>query len=414
MNILHISAASQNSGAGYAVMLTHQTLIEYGINSKVLYLVGENYSNQNIYFYTSNSIIRKLRRVIITTLDRVPTWIYLSRKEQLFSPGLVGLNLRHSKLLKWADIIHIHWANHGFIDIKEIGKWNKPVVWTIRDMWPFTGGCHYSFDCDKYKFNCGGCPVLCSDRKHDLSHLALRRKIKYLSTLSIHWVAISRWMKARAISSSVLKQKSISLIFSGIDCNTFKIVDNVKARDFFNFPYDTKIIIIGAVNLREECKGFQYVINTLNKIDKEYLVVTFGDGNIIQDEIPQKVINLGYINNGSDLANLYNSADIFLAPSKAEAFGKTFAEAQACGLPVVCFDETGPADIIEHLKTGYLASFKDEGDLLNGLLFCLTTTFNRNYISDRAKELFDIRTIAKQYIYVYGKTLSTGVVIHSK
>ncbi|MEI6610875.1 MAG: glucosyltransferase, partial [Deltaproteobacteria bacterium] len=188
MNILHISAAAQNSGAGYAVMLTHQALSSYGINSKVLYLIDESNSNEKIFYYTSKSIIKKLRRLIVTTLDRIPTWVYFKKKEQLFSPGFFGLNLRHTKLLKWANIIHIHWGNHGFVDLKEISKWNKPVVWTLRDMWSFTGGCHYSFDCDKYKSTCGCCPVLGSNSKQDLSFIGLQKKIKYLSASSIHWV----------------------------------------------------------------------------------------------------------------------------------------------------------------------------------------------------------------------------------
>jgi len=388
-------------------LLTHQALIKSGINSKILYLVGEDNLHSSLYHYTSGSILNKIKRVITTKLDSVSTWVYFKRKDQIFSPGFFGLNLHDSELFNWAEIIHIHWANHGFIDVKEIESWNKPVVWTMRDMWPFTGGCHHSFDCDKYKLNCGYCPVLGSNRAQDLSNLVLRKKIKYLSKLPIHWVAISNWMKTRASSSAVLKNKPISVIFSGIDCNIFKVTDNNKARDFFNFPHDAKIILIGAGNIRETYKGFQYVLDSLNKIDKEYLIVTFGAGNIIQSEIPQRIINLGYISNDKELAKLYNSTDVFLAPSIAEAFGKTFAEAQACGLPVVCFDETGPADIIEHLKSGYLSKYKNEKDLLKGLLFCLNTNFNRNYIGQQANKLFDIQQIIKQYIEHYQLILRT-------
>ena len=227
------------------------------------------------------------------------------------------------------------------INIKEIKKWDKQIVWTIRDMWPFTGGCHYSFNCEKYKLKCGSCPVLGSDATRDLSSFVLRKKIKYLSVLPIQWVAISSWMKAQASSSEVIKKKPISVIFSGIDCNIFKIVNKKKSRLAFNFPLSAKIILVGAGNLRHKYKGFKYLINSLNKVKKDYLVVTFGSGALKKNEIPQRIINLGYLDNNNDLSMLYNSADVFLAPSVAEAFGKTFAEAQACGLPVVCFKETG-------------------------------------------------------------------------
>ena len=385
--------------------MTHNALIKAGVNSKLLFLVDQSDSPSFVYAYTSNSIIKKIRRFLVTILDTIPTWFYLNKKKQIFSPGFFGLTLRKTDLFEWAQVIHIHWANHGFIDIKEIKRWNKPVVWTLRDMWPFTGGCHHAFSCDNYKSSCGSCPVLGSGREKDLSSFVLRKKIKYLSVLPIQWVAISNWMKTRASSSAILRNKPISVIFSGIDCSAYKVVDKNKARSFFDFPIDAKIILIGAGNLREEYKGFKYILNALNKIEKDYLIVTFGSGNIFEEEIPQKYINLGYIDKKKELAKLYNSADVFIAPSIAEAFGKTFAEAQACGLPVVCFDETGPADIIEHLKSGYLAKFKDEKDLLKGIEFCLNTNFNRNNIGQRARKLFDIKQLIKQYITLYQKCI---------
>ena len=70
------------------------------------------------------------------------------------------------------------------------------MIWTLRDMWAFTGGCHYSFDCDKYQLKCGSCAVLGSFNKHDLSTLVLKNKIKYLSKSPILWVAISNWIKS--------------------------------------------------------------------------------------------------------------------------------------------------------------------------------------------------------------------------
>ena len=385
--------------------MTHNALIKAGLNSKILFLVDQGDPPSSVYAYTSNSIIKKTKRFLITILDTLPTWFYLKKKNQLFSPGLFGLTLRDTDFFEWAQVIHIHWANHGFIDMKEIKRWGKPVIWTMRDMWPFTGGCHHSFNCDKYKLNCGSCPVLGSDRKQDLSSLVLRKKIKYLSVLPIHWVAISNWMKTHASSSTVLKNKQISVIFSGIDCSVYKLNDKNKSRVFFNLPTDKKIILIGAGNIRDEYKGFQYVLKSLYKIEKDYLIVTFGAGKIFEKEIPQKYINLGYIGDEKKLAKLYNSADVFLAPSIAEAFGKTFAEAQACGLPVICFDETGPADIIEHVKTGYLAVFKDQNDLLKGIKFCLNASFNRAYISHRAKNLFNIQQIIKQYVSLYQKCI---------
>lgn len=405
MKILHISAAARESGAGNGALLTHRTLVEYGIDSKLLYLTGQYCPDQNILSYASNRRWNKIKRFGVTTLDTCPTWIYTHKKEQLFSTGFFGISLQYTEFVQWADILHIHWANHGFIDLKEISKWKKPVIWTMRDMWPFTGGCHHSSGCKMYLSLCGCCPVLGSKWENDLSSKAMRRKLRYLPVADIHWVAISNWLKSKASSSAILKNESIQLIFSGIDCTTFSMVDKGNARALLHLPFEAKIILIGAANIREEYKGYRYAINALNKISREYLIVTFGSGKINPDEVPQRILNLGYINAKNELAALYSAADLFLAPSVDEAFGKTFAEAQACGLPVVCFDETGPSDIIEHRQTGYLAKFKDEEDLTKGLLLCLKGEFDQDYISNRAKALFDIHKIGKQYIELYEKCL---------
>ena len=73
---------------------------------------------------------------------------------------------------------------------------------------------------------------------------------------------------------------------------------------------------------------------------------------------------------------------------------------------MLCFDETGPAEIVEHLKSGYISKFKSETDLLKGINFWLSTDFNRSYIAKRAMKLFDINKIAIDYITLYKRSLS--------
>ena len=229
----------------------------------------------------------------------------------------------------------------------------------------------------------------------------------YFSSSDIHWVAISNNLKKQALQSSILKNKTIQVIYSGIDCDKYTMIEKSTARKKLNLPLMAKIILIGAGNLQDKEKGFEYVINILNNIDRNILVVTFGSGTIDSNEIPQRVINKGFLYKLHELVHLYSCADVFFAPSVSEAFGKTLAESQACGTPIVCFSKTGPSDIVEHKKTGYLASFKSEKDLLNGVLYSLNQKFDRNYIRNRAKSLFDIKLIAKQYFHLYEK-LSKG------
>ena len=403
MKILHLSGASELSGAGKATFLTHHALLKQGLDSKVLFLKSK-LREPEIHSYHHKSFAHKLIRFFVTKFEQFPLLFYFKKNKRIFSPALIGLSLKRNNLLSWADVIHIHWANHGFIDISEIVKWNKPIVFTLRDMWAFTGGCHYAFECMNFKNECGKCPSLGSNKEIDLSKLVLKRKLKHLSSANINWVAISSWMQKKAKESIILKNKEIPIIYSGVDTTIFKILNKTETRNKLNLPLNKTILLLGAGDLREIYKGFEHAKTLLNKINNDYLVITFGSGYFKEGEIPQQIIHYGKVNT-SILRELYNAADVFIGPSIAEAMGKTFLEAQLCGTPVLCFDKTGPADIVKHKKTGYLAKFKDDGNLLEGLRFCLNTKMNREFIRNSSVDIFNINTIAKQYIQVYEKSI---------
>jgi glycosyltransferase involved in cell wall biosynthesis len=406
MRILHISAAHHKSGAGIAALLTHKALLKKGIESKLIFIENiEDLSQENIIAY-ENNFYRIICRKFSTFIDNILLIFYPNRINELFSVGFWGLKHRKNKYFISSDIIHLHWINHGFINISEIQKWGKPVVWTLRDMWAFTGGCHYSINCSKYQSGCGNCYKLNSNSEFDLSFLMNKYKKKYLNTDKIIWIAVSSWIEKRANESAILKGKPIEVIYSGIDISCFNQIPIEIAREKLNLPLNKKIILIGATNINDKYKGFEYIKNLLNRIEDEILIVSFGNGIINRNLISHEVINMGYIDDSHKLNLLYNSADIFLAPSISEAFGKTFAEAQSSGLPVLCFNETGPKDIIEHRITGYLSDYLSDNDLYIGYNFLCQNKLDRKYISTRATELFDIDNIINNYIRVYKRFIN--------
>ncbi len=404
MKVLHLSSANELTGSGKAAILTHNELLHNGIDSRLLFLKS-NLNAQYVYSYHKQSFCARLLRLIITLIDQLPLRFYPKRTDLIFSPGIIGLSLKNHPLIKWADIIHIHWANHGYIDIEELNSWNKPIIWTLRDMWAFTGGCHQSFLCENFKFSCGKCPELGSSKENDLSRRMWKRKMKYLRNANITWVAISSWMRKQAEDSPILKGKQIKLIYSGVSAAEFFPSDKNEARAKHNLPSDKTIILLGAENIRSPYKGYEYAKKVLNSISKEILIISFGKEAFQTGEIPQQNIHFGELNSSKMLSELYNAADVFLAPSIAEAMGKTFIEAQLCGLPVVCFDETGPADIVKHLETGYAARYKNIDDLRKGLIYCLNFKFDHKSISKRAYELFDISKIIAGYKDMYEKSI---------
>jgi hypothetical protein len=180
MKILHLSSASPTIGAGLGALNTHYSLLKMGVESRIMFFMAEVNHEEHIYsFVNTQSFAARIMRLCVTSLERLPLLAYRNRRNQIFSPGKFGFYLANHELVEWADVIHIHWANHGFIDVSRIVLWNKPVVWTLRDMWAFTGGCHHSFECVNFKKECGNCPVLNSKSHKDLSYYTLRRKLKY-------------------------------------------------------------------------------------------------------------------------------------------------------------------------------------------------------------------------------------------
>ena len=98
-----------------------------------------------------------------------------------------------------------------------------------------------------------------------------------------------------------------------------------------------------------------------------------------------------------------------MAPSIQEAFGKTFAEAMLCEIPVVCFNNTSISEIVDHKINGYVVKNINSDELKDGINWISEQIKKNNYKKGgaRAKAIdFDSKIIAKKYIELYKNTLS--------
>ena len=156
----------ENSGAFKAAKLLHNDLRESSIDSRMIY--EKKIDAKSLFF-------RKLRR----NYEKLPKIFFPKREATSFSSAIVGINFLKDKNYLDADLVHLHWINYGFFNISDLSKINKPIVWTLRDMWPFTGGCHYTLGCNKFENTCHKCPQLKSNMNYDLSTFNQMRKKKY-------------------------------------------------------------------------------------------------------------------------------------------------------------------------------------------------------------------------------------------
>jgi len=408
MKILHIVAGELSGGAARGAYWLHKGLLSLGVDSKLM-LTGKDNTDDASIVSLSNNNWSRIKSILRSKFDPLLLNLYKNREGNIFSTGLVGIDITKRKEYKEADIINLHWINAGFINIKHLKKVDKPIIWTLRDMWPLSGGCHYALDCDRFMQGCGTCPQLGSETNFDLSRLVYKRKLKYIPNKLIA-VGISHWLTEQAKKSLIFREKKCMTISNNINTQDFQKIDKKQARDILGIETDKKIVLCGSTNLKDFYKGFQKYLDALPYLNEDEIFLCFFgqfDSTLIKN-YNFEYKSFGYLNDNISLNLVYAAADVFVAPSIQEAFGKTLVEAQSSGTPVVCFDATGPKDLVDHLKTGYKAKPFESADLANGIDWVINApNYNELCKNARNKVLkeFDSEVIAKKYIELYEKVL---------
>lgn len=411
MKILHINTFDKTGGAAIAAYRLHKALINIGIESRIL--VQQKITDDYTVIGPGNRI-QKIQEQVNSYLNTLALTLYSNRKSDLISLGFSFNKISKVVANINPDVVHLHWIANGFVDIKDIKKINKPIIWTLHDMWPFTGGCHYAEECNYYLYNCGKCPLISSNALKDITFKTLKCKKKAWHNLKMVFIAPSKWMSETASSSALLKGKEIAIINHGIDINTFKMIDKMHARSILNLPPDKKLILFGAINsILDSRKGFNILKESLQKLyaneDTEQLeLIVFGASTPETDiNFAVKAHYFGHLYDEITLSILYSAADVMIVPSKQESFGLTALEAMACGTPVVAFNATGLKDIVKHQETGYLAQPYDSDDLAKGIKWVFEDETRLKDLSINSRKLvedyFDIKDIALKHKELYTK-----------
>jgi len=337
-----------------------------------------------------------------------------------FSPANIGTDITREPAILGADILHLHWTNAGYLSVKNLKQLlqtGKPIVWTLHDMWAFTGGCHYAGECDHFKNECGNCWMLRDAADDDLSHTGwLRKADMYKVAKNIVIVTCSSWLADVARTSSVLKGFRIEAIPNPIDTELFSLKDKIGARKKWNIDLQSKIILFGAANILDRRKGINYLVDALNDLKNHYSdinnieIVLFGKNKSFDiNLIPFKVYELNVINSQEDMAELYSLADVYVTPAIEDNLPNTVMEALACGTPVVAFNTGGIPDMVEHLKNGYLAEFKSATDFAAGIHYVLSAA-KKEWLAQNAREKvmhnFTNDIVASKYLAVYQSILT--------
>lgn len=411
---LLINTSDIQGGAARAAYRLHQGLQQIDIKSKML--VHKKSSNDTSVTGPKATIkgprgsVWNTKAVVCYLLDRLPLIYYNYRDfHQIdWSPQWLPNSIHKEVNRIDPDAVHFHWICKGFIPVQEVSKIKQPLFWTFHDMWAFTGGCHYNGTCDGYKYECGECPQLGSDKKSDLSNRIWKRKKEYWYDLDFTVVAPSHWMADCVRSSSLLKHKRIEVIPNGLDLQKFQPVAKEEARKALNLPLDKNLILFGAMNsTQDKRKGFHYLKSAISMLpdDLDFEAIIFGNSSN-GDQLDVPVNYMGRL--PDNMLNLvYSAADVFVAPSIQENLPNTIMEALACGTPSVAFDIGGIPDLIKHKENGYLAKPFDAEDLAKGIEWVVEGDQRKKQLGEASRKHvennFALELVARRYADLYLK-----------
>ncbi|MCM0592910.1 MAG: glycosyltransferase family 4 protein [Gloeotrichia echinulata DEX184] len=409
MKALLINTSDIQGGAARAAYRLHQGLQDIGVNSQML--VHEKSSDDKTVFAPKIALFQGIARAK-KTVDALPLKLYPQRSNTTYSLQWVSDTIVPKVNQINPDIINLHWINAGFMQIETLAKLKRPLVWTLHDMWAFTGGCHYSGDCEGYLKSCGGCPQLGSSKNWDLSNWISQRKAKAWRDLNLTIVTPSTWLSNCARSSSLFKDLQIVAIPNGVDTERYRPINKSIARELLNLPQDKQLILFGALEATSNTrKGFHLLKPALEDLSKSgwkdrLELAVFGAS---QPENPPdfglKAHYLGTCNDDISLALVYSAADVFVLPSTEENLANTVMEAIACATPCVAFNIGGTSDMIEHEINGYLAQpFKVE-DLAQGIAWVLENPERYEKLSyharEKAEQEFTQEIQARRYLSIF-------------
>ena len=324
-------------------------------------------------------------------------------------------------MLEWADVIHLHWINFGFLSLsglKKILLLQKPVLWTLHDMWALTGGCFHSRGCVGFQTVCSNCPYLKEGNTLAAKVMAKKKALYELGNLN--FIAISSWIEQQIRASAVFNGR-VYRVPNPIDTDFFvPAEDKIAVRRALGLPEDKIIIGFIAYNVSNPYKGIGYLLKAIKILreispqiyDRLMLLAIGKIKSIERTDVTEKIRFTGYVKQEEQMRSYYQAMDLFVLPSLEENLPLVLQEAMSCGVPCVAFSVGGIPDLIEHEQTGYLAKVKDSEDLAHGILWALE---NGEKLGEKVREYmvreFSYKVVSQRFLEVYEAALSDKKIV---
>jgi glycosyltransferase involved in cell wall biosynthesis len=380
MKIIQLNTYDIDGGAARAAYRLHRGLIEIGQQSRLLTTFKQSL-DETVSLLSpkpqageSDSGYLSLIQQHYINANRTPL------SNTLFSLPYPGLDLTPLHDVLVADIINLHWIAYfqSPVTLKQLLDLGKPVVWTLHDMWAFTGGCHYSSGCSQYQQDCSACPQL-RDDPFGLTSALLKDKLELLADSNLTLVTPSRWLAECARSSQLFRRHRIEVIPYSLETDIFIPQAKAEAKKRLGISPDTVTLLAGAQDGNERRKGFFELLQALKICTEnvrfqelvgaaQFRLLCFGVPNEQLQALNLPLLSLGNITSDEELSYIYSAADIFVLPSLEDNLPNTMLEAMSCGTPVIAFSMGGIPDIVQDGITGRIVPEVDPQQMAQAIL----------------------------------------------
>lgn len=394
MKIL-IIASTLSGGAGKAAYRLFSALSNYSsVDVKVLCLEFPHLEECSIHTFYAKQSTLFLKQLLFYPLTKYWKKSYYIKNNHCTSPRSIHL-LESHPLIQWADIINLHWVNN-FIDYKRFfGKVRKPILWTLHDMQPFSGGYTYDF----YR-------QFLDPRSAKKIQLFKSRHLPSSDQLRI--ITPSKWLLAQSQQSALFSRYKHKVVRNTIQDNIYQIHSKISCRNILNLPLDKKILFICADKLTDKRKGVNILVEALKMFSpSEIHILLLGNAKMSDCNLPYSLTYLGYLHDDISLSLAYNAASVTIIPSIEDNLPNVALESLFCGCPVVGFKSGGLPEIVTNNKTGYIADEFSPQSLFRAISKSINRDWQQSEIRKSIKDTCSPQYISTQFIDICDKTISS-------
>lgn len=404
LKVLHVNQSDTLGGAAIAGYRLHSALLSQGLDSKLL--VGHKKTDDQ-------------------RVAQVPRHKWLENQLQRFAHRagfnyvnhISSFNIPQHPFFTEADILNFHNLHNSYFSYLAIPHLTtqKPAVFTLHDMWSFTGHCAYSYDCSRWQTGCGQCPYpeTYPGIHRDSTRWVWKLKDWVYNRSNLTIVTPSRWLAEQA-KVSILERFQIHHIPNGVDPDTYQPLDRELCRTVLGIPAKKKVLLFSAVNLTDFRKGGDLLVKALSQLPttlkQDCLLLTLGNpSKQLVASLDMPLMNLGYVSSDRLKSIAYSAADLFIFPTRADNLPLVLQESMACGTPMVSFDVGGVCELVRPGMTGYLARPGDTTDLCSGIVKLLDNNLHRESMREICRRIaldeYPLSLQGKRYEDLYKTTL---------